>query len=107
MSDQNNAASVPEYMKNLQPAGLRPFLPAFDIDQSARQVRILHYAGASRSAEQSQMKFGALLMPSHPPERSIRDDQRWDLNDLEHVDMPDFEEAHFTVAWEPCPALEL
>jgi hypothetical protein len=57
--------------------------------------------------DQSQMKFGALLMPSHPPERLIRDGQRWDLNDLEHVDMPGFEEVVFTVAWETCPALEL
>jgi hypothetical protein len=53
------------------------------------------------------MKFGALLMPPHPPERSIRDGQRWDLNDLEQCDALGFEEAHFTVAWETCPALEL
>jgi alkanesulfonate monooxygenase SsuD/methylene tetrahydromethanopterin reductase-like flavin-dependent oxidoreductase (luciferase family) len=57
------------------------------------------------------MKFGALLMPSHPPERSIRDGQRWDLNDLERLDALGFEEAwigeHFTAAWEPCPAPDL
>ena len=57
------------------------------------------------------MKFGALLMPSHPPERSIRDGQRSDLNDLERLDALGFEEAwigeHFTAAWEPCPAPDL
>jgi alkanesulfonate monooxygenase SsuD/methylene tetrahydromethanopterin reductase-like flavin-dependent oxidoreductase (luciferase family) len=57
------------------------------------------------------MKFGALLMPVHPPERSIRDGQRWDLNDLERLDALGFEEAwigeHFTAAWEPCPAPDL
>ena len=57
------------------------------------------------------MRFGALLMPSHPPERSIRDGQRWDLNDLERLDALGFEEAwigeHFTAAWEPCPAPDL
>jgi alkanesulfonate monooxygenase SsuD/methylene tetrahydromethanopterin reductase-like flavin-dependent oxidoreductase (luciferase family) len=57
------------------------------------------------------MKFGALLMPSHPPERSIRDGQRRDLNDLERLDALGFEEAwigeHFTAAWEPCPAPDL
>jgi alkanesulfonate monooxygenase SsuD/methylene tetrahydromethanopterin reductase-like flavin-dependent oxidoreductase (luciferase family) len=57
------------------------------------------------------MKLGALLMPSHPPERSIRDGQRWDLNDLERLDALGFEEAwigeHFTAAWEPCPAPDL
>jgi hypothetical protein len=46
------------------------------------------------------MKLGAFLMPSHPPERSIRDGQRWDLSDLEQLDALGFEEAwigeHFT-----------
>jgi len=57
------------------------------------------------------MRFGALLMPSHPPERSIRDGQRWDLRDLERLDALGFDEAwigeHFTAAWEPCPAPDL
>jgi alkanesulfonate monooxygenase SsuD/methylene tetrahydromethanopterin reductase-like flavin-dependent oxidoreductase (luciferase family) len=57
------------------------------------------------------MKIGALLMPSHPPERSIRDGQCRDLNDLEQFDALGFEEAwigeHFTAAWEPCPAPDL
>ena len=34
-----------------------------------------------------QLKFGALLMPSHPPERSIRDGQRRDLDDLERLNI--------------------
>jgi hypothetical protein len=29
------------------------------------------------------MKFGAFLMPTHPPEQSIRDGQLRDLRDLE------------------------
>jgi len=57
------------------------------------------------------MKFGALLMPSHPPERSVRDGQLWDLHDLDRLDALGFEEAwigeHFTAAWEPCPAPDL
>ena len=57
------------------------------------------------------MQVGALLMPSHPPERSIRDGQRRDLQDLERLDALGFEEAwigeHFTAAWEPCPAPDL
>jgi len=57
------------------------------------------------------MKLGALLMPSHPPERSIRDGQRWDLEEIERLDSLGFEEAwigeHFTAAWEPCPAPDL
>jgi alkanesulfonate monooxygenase SsuD/methylene tetrahydromethanopterin reductase-like flavin-dependent oxidoreductase (luciferase family) len=50
-------------------------------------------------------------MPSHPPERSIRDGQQRDLDDLERLDALGFEEAwigeHFTAAWEPCPAPDL
>ena len=57
------------------------------------------------------MKFGALLMPSHPPERWIRAGQRWDLNGLERLEALGFEEAwigeHFTAAWEPCTAPDL
>jgi len=57
------------------------------------------------------VKLGALLMPSHPPERNIRDGQRWDLEELERLDALGFEEAwigeHCTAAWEPCPAPDL
>ena len=57
------------------------------------------------------MKFGAMLMPSHPPEQSIRDGQRRDLEELERLDRLGFEEAwigeHFTASWEPCPAPDL
>lgn len=57
------------------------------------------------------MKFGALLMPSHPPEQSIAGGQQRDLDDLERLDALGFEEAwigeHFTASWEPCPAPDL
>jgi hypothetical protein len=57
------------------------------------------------------MKFGALLMPSHPPERSIGDGVRLDLDELERLDALGFEEAwigeHFTASWEPCPSPDL
>ena len=32
------------------------------------------------------MKFGTLLMPSHPPERAIREGQPWDLDELGRLD---------------------
>jgi len=57
------------------------------------------------------VKLGALLMPSHPPECSIRDGQRRDIEELQRLDRFGFEEAwigeHFTAAWEPCPAPDL
>ena len=57
------------------------------------------------------MEFGAFLMPTHPPEQSIRAGHQWDLNELERLDALGFSEAwigeHFTAAWEPCPAPDL
>ena len=57
------------------------------------------------------MRLGAFLMPSHPPERSIREGQALDLKELERLDSFGFEEAwigeHFTSKWEPCPAPDL
>lgn len=57
------------------------------------------------------MKLGALLMPCHPPERPIREGQRWDLEELQRLDALGIEEAwigeHFTARWEPCPAPDL
>ena len=55
--------------------------------------------------------MGSLLMPSHPPERTIGEGQRWDLEELERLDRLGFGEAwigeHFTAPWEPCPAPDL
>lgn len=57
------------------------------------------------------MKAGALLMPSHPPERSIAEGHKNDLEELVRLDRLGFDEAwigeHFTAAWEPCPAPDL
>jgi alkanesulfonate monooxygenase SsuD/methylene tetrahydromethanopterin reductase-like flavin-dependent oxidoreductase (luciferase family) len=57
------------------------------------------------------MKVGAFLMPSHPPERTVGEGQRSDLEELVRLDRLGFDEAwigeHFTAAWEPCPAPDL
>ena len=57
------------------------------------------------------LKLGAFLMPSHPPERSVLEGHRWDLEELQRLDRLGFSEAwigeHFTAAWEPCPAPDL
>ncbi|MEH6636601.1 MAG: LLM class flavin-dependent oxidoreductase [Halioglobus sp.] len=57
------------------------------------------------------MKLGAFLMPTHPPECSVRAGQLWDLQELQRLDALGFHEAwigeHFTAAWEPCPAPDL
>lgn len=57
------------------------------------------------------MEVGAFLMPSHPPERTVREGQQWDLEEIERLDRLGFAEAwigeHFTAAWEPCPAPDL
>jgi alkanesulfonate monooxygenase SsuD/methylene tetrahydromethanopterin reductase-like flavin-dependent oxidoreductase (luciferase family) len=55
--------------------------------------------------------LGAFLMPSHPPDRPVREGQRLDLAEIERLDRLGFDEAwigeHFTAAWEPCPAPDL
>ena len=60
------------------------------------------------TSEVNKMKAGALLMPSHPPERSISEGHSNDLEELVRLDRLGFDEAwigeHFTAAWEPCPA---
>lgn len=57
------------------------------------------------------MILGAFLMPSHPPERSLRDAHAWDLKLIEHLDRIGFDEAwigeHFTAPWEPIVAPDL
>jgi alkanesulfonate monooxygenase SsuD/methylene tetrahydromethanopterin reductase-like flavin-dependent oxidoreductase (luciferase family) len=57
------------------------------------------------------MNLGAFLMPSHPPERSVRGGISWDLEEIERLDDYGFAEAwigeHFTSEWEPCPAPDL
>lgn len=57
------------------------------------------------------LRLGAFLMPSHPPDRPVREGQQLDLAEIERLDRLGFGEAwigeHFTAAWEPCPAPDL
>jgi alkanesulfonate monooxygenase SsuD/methylene tetrahydromethanopterin reductase-like flavin-dependent oxidoreductase (luciferase family) len=57
------------------------------------------------------MEVGVFMMPSHPPERSLRDGFEWDLDHIELCDKLGFSEAwigeHFTAPWEPNPAPDI
>ena len=57
------------------------------------------------------MQYGLFTMPSHPPERSLYDGHRWDLQTLRWADELGFSEAwigeHHTAPWEPHPAPDL
>ncbi|MGK0168610.1 MAG: alkanesulfonate monooxygenase SsuD [Gammaproteobacteria bacterium] len=57
------------------------------------------------------MDFGMFTMPSHPPERGLRDGHEWDLQTLRWADELGFTEAwigeHHTAPWEPHPAPDL
>src|SRR5499425_3898706 len=57
------------------------------------------------------MQYGLFTMPSHPPERSLADGHRWDLQTLRWADEFGFEEAwigeHHTAPWEPHPSPDL
>ncbi|HKK29453.1 MAG TPA: LLM class flavin-dependent oxidoreductase [Alphaproteobacteria bacterium] len=57
------------------------------------------------------MKFGLFTMPSHPPERSLKDGHDFDLMTFRWLDELGFEEIwigeHHTAPWEPHPAPDL
>jgi alkanesulfonate monooxygenase SsuD/methylene tetrahydromethanopterin reductase-like flavin-dependent oxidoreductase (luciferase family) len=57
------------------------------------------------------MDFGFFTMPSHPPERSLRDGHEWDLQVMRWLDGMGYKEAwvgeHHTAPWEPHPAPDL
>ena len=57
------------------------------------------------------MQYGLFTMPSHPPERSLYDGHRWDLQTLRWADELGFAEAwigeHHTAPWEPHPSPDL
>ena len=57
------------------------------------------------------MQYGLFTMPSHPPERSLYDGHRWDLQTLRWADELGFSEGwigeHHTAPWEPHPAPDL
>ena len=57
------------------------------------------------------MEFGFFTMPSHPPERGLREGHDWDLETLRWLDELGFAEAwigeHHTAPWEPHPAPDL
>ena len=57
------------------------------------------------------MQFGYFAMPSHPPERGLKDGHDWDLQVLRWADELGFKEAwigeHYTSIWEPHPSPDL
>ena len=57
------------------------------------------------------MELGYFAMPSHPPERSLKDGHDFDLTTLRWLDELGYKEAwigeHHTAIWEPHPAPDL
>lgn len=57
------------------------------------------------------MKLGIFSMPSHPPERSLKDGHEWDLQNIIWADELGFEEfwigEHHAMVWEPHPAPDM
>ena len=57
------------------------------------------------------MELGLFTMPSHPPERGLREGWEWDLQTIEWADEFGFGEAwigeHHAAKWEPPPAPDL
>jgi alkanesulfonate monooxygenase SsuD/methylene tetrahydromethanopterin reductase-like flavin-dependent oxidoreductase (luciferase family) len=57
------------------------------------------------------MELGYFTMPSHPPERSLRDGHEWDLQVIRWLDELGYKECwigeHHTAPWEPHPSPDL
>ena len=57
------------------------------------------------------MQFGYFTMPSHPPERPLKDGHDWDLQVIRWLDELGFAECwigeHHTAPWEPHPSPDL
>ncbi|MDE2582380.1 MAG: LLM class flavin-dependent oxidoreductase [Rhodospirillales bacterium] len=57
------------------------------------------------------MELGYFAMPSHPPERGLKEGHDWDLHTLRVLDTLGYQEAwigeHHTSIWEPHPAPDL
>ena len=57
------------------------------------------------------MQFGYFTMPSHPPERPLKDGHEWDLQVIRWLDELGFTECwigeHHTAPWEPHPSPDL
>jgi len=57
------------------------------------------------------MEIGFFTMPSHPPERDLREGHEWDLQHIRWADELGFSEGwigeHHTAPWEPHPAPDL
>jgi alkanesulfonate monooxygenase SsuD/methylene tetrahydromethanopterin reductase-like flavin-dependent oxidoreductase (luciferase family) len=59
----------------------------------------------------NRMRLGYFTMPSHPPERSLRDGHEWDLQVIRWLDELGYDECwigeHHTAPWEPHPSPDL
>ena len=68
-------------------------------------------SSATPPHEEQTLDFGLFTMPSHPPERDLREGHEWDLRTLRWADEYGFTEAwigeHHTAPWEPHPSPDL
>ena len=57
------------------------------------------------------MELGYFTMPSHPPERPLKDGHEWDLRVIRWLDELGYKECwigeHHTAPWEPHPSPDL
>ena len=90
-------------------------IPSSDCSAGLRAMRAATCAAdGSRLppiTQEETMQFGYFTMPSHPPERPLKDGHEWDLQVIRWLDELGFAEAwigeHHTAPWEPHPAPDL
>ena len=72
----------------------------------------MHEAGGSEEpTRRTLMELGYFTMPSHPPERPLKDGHDWDLKVIRWLDELGYKECwigeHHTAPWEPHPSPDL
>ena len=64
-----------------------------------------------QSKKEETMELGYFTMPSHPPERPLKDGHEWDLQVIRWLDELGYKECwigeHHTAPWEPHPSPDL
>ena len=95
-------------MKSSPPAPLRT---SGATEHNCADGRAAFGATAGNNREDAIMDFGFFTMPSHPPERDLREGHEFDLQNMRWADELGFTEGwvgeHHTAPWEPHPAPDL
>jgi alkanesulfonate monooxygenase SsuD/methylene tetrahydromethanopterin reductase-like flavin-dependent oxidoreductase (luciferase family) len=74
-------------------------------------ISCIRRAACHKAHKENPMELGYFTMPSHPPERPLKDGHEWDLKVIRWLDELGYKECwigeHHTAPWEPHPSPDL